>query len=173
MSIQSIVYKQRDLIFSGLKEIQTIDRLIRCGGIRLSFNRGLGSSKVSFQAISLLRINWRGKKRFIVLLNSLEDRSKKIPRGETIPNQVILAQRKNGVTISENKLTFNLRLGCKQQDVGSLLQKKSMIMFLYWKIWRLHSSRHDLTRCTCGLNDRRKFDVCRNVCQRREKKILK
>lgn len=82
-----------------------------------------------------------------------------IPRGETIPNQVILAQRKNGVTISENKLTFNLRLGCKQRDVGSLLQKKSMIMFLYWKIWRLHSSRRDLTRCTCGLNDRRKFDV--------------
>lgn len=99
--VQSIVYKQRDLIFSGSKEIETIDRFVAIAEeFDSSSNRGLGSSKVSFPPINLLRINWRGKKPFHCSFKFVGESIEEIPRGETIPNQLILVGKERMAWLS-------------------------------------------------------------------------
>lgn len=111
------------------------------------------SNRAKFRSVQqqiLLRINWQAKSFPLFLLNSLARRTKRFPGAKLSIIKMSSRRRKNVVVISRNKLTFNLRLTCKQLDMGSVLQKKSMIMFLWWKIWwkGLCSWREDLTRYT-------------------------
>lgn len=78
----------------------------------------------SVQQQILLRINWQAKSFPLFLLNSLARRAKRFPGVKLSVIKMSSRQRKNAVVISRNKLTFNLRLTCKQLDMGSVLQKE-------------------------------------------------